>query len=118
MCLAGSALAREAAGDAASALLHHCGRVLAQPDVEPDYTLSGKITQLTRNSGSTRQSTFTFRLTLTDPNTGLEEAHVCVCACACACTCACVCVCVFCSAVVLVSRLPGHLLMPRDGRLR
>ena len=43
-----------------------------QPDVEPDYTLSGKITQLTRNSGSTRQSTFTFRLTLTDPNTGLE----------------------------------------------
>ncbi|MAJ47322.1 MAG: hypothetical protein CBC35_08745 [Planctomycetes bacterium TMED75] len=43
-----------------------------QPDVEPDYTLSGKITQLMRNSGSTRQSTFTFRLTLTDPNTGLE----------------------------------------------
>ena len=44
----------------------------SQPDVEPDYTLSGKITQIRRNSGSTKQSTFTFRLTLTDPNTGLE----------------------------------------------
>ena len=43
-----------------------------QPDVEPDYTLSGKITELRRSAGSTRQATFTFRLTLTDPNTGLE----------------------------------------------
>jgi hypothetical protein len=43
-----------------------------QPDVEPDFTLSGKITQIRRNAGSTKQSTFTFRLTLTDPNTGLE----------------------------------------------
>ena len=43
-----------------------------QPDVEPDFTLSGKITQVRRNAGSTKQSTFTFRLTLTDPNTGLE----------------------------------------------
>jgi PBP1b-binding outer membrane lipoprotein LpoB len=43
-----------------------------QPDVEPDYTLSGKITQIRRNAGSTKQVTYTFRLTLTDPNTGLE----------------------------------------------
>ena len=43
-----------------------------QPDVEPDYTLSGKVTELRRSAGSTRQATFTFRLTLTDPNTGLE----------------------------------------------
>ena len=40
--------------------------------MEPDYTLSGKITQIRRNAGSTKQVTYTFRLTLTDPNTGLE----------------------------------------------
>ena len=43
-----------------------------QSDVEPDFTLSGKITQVRRSAGSTRQTTFTFRMTLTDPNTGLE----------------------------------------------
>lgn len=42
------------------------------PDVRPDLTLSGKITQIRRQAGSTRQTTYTFRLTLTDPATGLE----------------------------------------------
>lgn len=42
------------------------------PNVQPDYTLTGKITQIKRSAGSTRQTTYTFRLTLTDPNTGLE----------------------------------------------
>ena len=42
------------------------------PKVQPDLTLSGKITQIKRQAGSRRQTTYTFRLTLTDPNTGLE----------------------------------------------
>ena len=42
------------------------------PKVQPDLTLSGKITQIKRQAGSQRQTTYTFRLTLTDPNTGLE----------------------------------------------
>ncbi|MSR18740.1 MAG: hypothetical protein EXS00_06185 [Phycisphaerales bacterium] len=40
--------------------------------VQPDFSLSGKITQMMRQSGNTRQGTFTFRLTLTNLNTGLE----------------------------------------------
>jgi uncharacterized protein (TIGR02722 family) len=42
------------------------------PNVQPDLTMSGKITQIKRQAGSTRQTTYTFRLTLTDPATGLE----------------------------------------------
>jgi uncharacterized protein (TIGR02722 family) len=42
------------------------------PNVQPDLTMSGKITQIKRQAGSTRQTTYTFRLTLTDPSTGLE----------------------------------------------
>ena len=42
------------------------------PNVEPDYTLTGKITQIKRSAGKTRQTTYSFRLTLTDPKTGLE----------------------------------------------
>lgn len=42
------------------------------PKVRPDYTLTGKITQIKRRAGSTRQTTYSFRLTLTDPATGLE----------------------------------------------
>lgn len=38
----------------------------------PDYTLTGRVTQLRRSAGSTRQTTYTFRLTLTDVRTGLE----------------------------------------------
>ena len=38
----------------------------------PDYTLTGRITQLKRSAGRTRQTTYTFRLTLTDVRTGLE----------------------------------------------
>ena len=36
----------------------------------PDFTLSGKIIQLTASSGSTRQSTYSFQLSLTDTKTG------------------------------------------------
>ena len=42
------------------------------PNVQPDLTMSGKITQIKRQAGSTRLTTYTFRLTLTDPATGLE----------------------------------------------
>lgn len=42
------------------------------PDVQPDLTLTGKITQMKRQAGKTRQTTYTFRLTLTDPANGLE----------------------------------------------
>ncbi len=42
------------------------------PTLTPDFTLTGRITQLSRAAGRTRQSTFTFRLTLTDVRTGLE----------------------------------------------
>ena len=38
----------------------------------PDFSLSGKITQMKRQAGSTRQTTYTFRLTLTNMRTGLE----------------------------------------------
>lgn len=38
----------------------------------PDFSLSGKITQLKRQAGNTRQTTYTFRLTLTNMRTGLE----------------------------------------------
>lgn len=38
----------------------------------PDFTLTGKVTQLKRASGSTKQTTYTFRLTLTDVRNGLE----------------------------------------------
>ena len=38
----------------------------------PDFSLSGKITQMKRQAGNTRQTTYTFRLTLTNMRTGLE----------------------------------------------
>jgi uncharacterized protein (TIGR02722 family) len=37
----------------------------------PDFTLSGKIIQLAVSSGNTRQSTYSFQLSLTDTKTGL-----------------------------------------------
>ena len=37
----------------------------------PDFTLSGKIIQLAARSGDTRQSTYSFQLSLTDSKTGL-----------------------------------------------
>ena len=37
----------------------------------PDFTLSGKIIQLAVRSGDTRQSTYSFQLSLTDSKTGL-----------------------------------------------
>ena len=37
-----------------------------------DFTLTGKITQLKRRAGNTRQTTYTFRLTLFNINTGRE----------------------------------------------
>ena len=38
---------------------------------KPDFTLSGKIIETTARSGSTRQSTYSFQLSLTDARTGL-----------------------------------------------
>ncbi len=40
--------------------------------LEPDFFLTGKITQLKRSAGNTKQTTYTFRLTLTNANTGQE----------------------------------------------
>jgi len=40
--------------------------------LQPDFFLTGKITQLKRSAGSTKQVTYTFRLTLTDSRTGQE----------------------------------------------
>ena len=37
----------------------------------PDFTLSGKIIETTARAGSTRQSTYSFQLSLTDSKTGL-----------------------------------------------
>ncbi len=37
----------------------------------PDFTLSGKIIETTARSGNTRQSTFSFQLSLTDAKNGL-----------------------------------------------
>ncbi|HBZ96270.1 MAG TPA: hypothetical protein DEO57_00330, partial [Phycisphaerales bacterium] len=37
-----------------------------QDSAEPDFTLTGKITQLKRSAGNVRQTTYTFRLTLTN----------------------------------------------------
>jgi uncharacterized protein (TIGR02722 family) len=37
----------------------------------PDFTLSGKIIETTARAGSTRQSTYSFQLSLTDAKTGL-----------------------------------------------
>jgi len=42
----------------------------SKPQPLPDFSLSGKIIQTRANSGSTRQSTFSFQLTLTDSKTG------------------------------------------------
>jgi PBP1b-binding outer membrane lipoprotein LpoB len=39
---------------------------------DPDFSLSGKITQIKRTAGDTKQVTYTFRLTLTNIRTGLE----------------------------------------------
>lgn len=42
------------------------------PSTTPDFALTGRVTQLRRSAGRTRQTTYTFRLTLTDIRTGLE----------------------------------------------
>jgi len=43
----------------------------ANPDsITPDLALTGKITQIKRNAGRVHQTTYTFRLTLTDVTTG------------------------------------------------
>jgi len=42
----------------------------ADDALTPDMALTGKITQLYRTAGKTRQTTYTFRLTLTDVGTG------------------------------------------------
>ncbi len=42
------------------------------PGVDPDFSLTGKITQVKREAGNVRQATYTFRLTLTNLRTGLE----------------------------------------------
>lgn len=47
-------------------------RVTKVTTVDPDYVLDGKVTQLERRDGNKRQTTYTFRLTLTDLKTGLE----------------------------------------------
>ena len=39
---------------------------------KPDFTLSGRITDLKRRDGDVRQTTYTFRLTLADFATGNE----------------------------------------------
>lgn len=41
------------------------------PQPLPDFSLSGKIIQLAVSAGDTRQSTYSFQLTLTDAKTGL-----------------------------------------------
>jgi hypothetical protein len=38
---------------------------------KPDFTLSGKIIETTARAGNTRQSTYSFQLSLTDARTGL-----------------------------------------------
>lgn len=40
--------------------------------LHPDFFLTGKITQLKRSAENIRQTTYSFRLTLTNANTGLE----------------------------------------------
>ncbi len=44
----------------------------AEPLPDPDFSLTGKITQVKRSAGDTKQATYTFRLTLTNLRTGLE----------------------------------------------
>ena len=46
-------------------------RASQMPD--PDFSLSGKITQVKRTAGDTKQVSYTFRLTLTNIRTGLES---------------------------------------------
>ncbi len=40
---------------------------------KPDFSLTGKITQIKRSAGDMKQTTYTFRLTLTNLNTGVES---------------------------------------------
>ena len=39
---------------------------------EPDFSLTGRITQMKASAGDMKQTTYTFRLTLTDLATGRE----------------------------------------------
>ncbi len=48
------------------------GKTPSQIDTNPDFSLTGRITQLKRSAGSIQQATYTFRLTLTNLRTGLE----------------------------------------------
>lgn len=42
----------------------------SKPQPLPDFSLSGKIIETVASAGDTRQSTYSFQLTLTDPKTG------------------------------------------------
>jgi len=44
----------------------------SEPLPDPDFSLTGKITQVKRTAGNTKQATYTFRLTLTNLRSGLE----------------------------------------------
>jgi len=44
----------------------------SEPLPDPDFSLTGKITQVKRSAGDTKQVTYTFRLTLTNLRSGLE----------------------------------------------
>lgn len=59
------------AQEAAKAEAFRTGNVSA-PANKPDFSLSGKITQLKRRAENIRQTTYTFRLTLTNLATGTE----------------------------------------------
>ena len=48
------------------------GKSPSQVDSNPDFSLTGRITQIKRTAGDTKQATYTFRLTLTDVRSGLE----------------------------------------------
>lgn len=42
----------------------------SKPQPLPDFSLSGKIIETVAHAGDTRQSTYSFQMTLTDPKTG------------------------------------------------
>ena len=48
------------------------GKTTTRKMLSPDFSLTGKITDTRRVAGNVKQYTYTFRLTLTDMNTGLE----------------------------------------------
>ncbi len=44
----------------------------APASVDPDFSLTGRITQVKRQAGNVKQATYTFRLTLTNLRSGIE----------------------------------------------